>query len=112
MGKIIKTILLLTLFCVINLVAQDTSPPPQQQQTTQQDRVMDLGEIKIDARVELPQVQILDQRIQPDFEDVRAEKSFQAELTGSSEQLKFNAITSGKVTKIKDIKALLNRKRF
>jgi hypothetical protein len=112
MDKLITTILLFTLFCFVNLFAQDTSQPQQQPGQTQQDQVLDLGEIKIDARVELPQVQILDQRVQPDFEDVRAEKSFQAELAGSSEQLQFTAITSGKVTKIKDIKALLDKKRF
>lgn len=109
MLKIFQIILLLMLLCSINLFAQDTT---SQQMTGTQNRIIDLGEIKIDARVELPQVQILDKRIEPNFEDVRAEKSFQSELTGKSEYMKFSAITSGKVKPIPDIKALLSKKRF
>jgi len=109
LSKIINLLLLLILSCFLNLSAQDT---PQQSATQQREQVLDLGEIKIDARVELPQVQILNKRLQPDFEDIKAEKSFQAELSGASEQMKFTAITSGKVRPIKDINALLNKKRF
>lgn len=109
LSKIINLLLLLALFCSLNLLAQDT---PQPRAAQQRDQVLDLGEIKIDARVELPQVQILDKRLQPDFEDIEAEKSFQAELGGASEQLKFTAITGGKVRPIKDIETLLNKKRF
>lgn len=104
-----KIILLSILFCSFSLLAQDTTV---QQPAQPQDRIIDLGEIKIDARVELPQVQILNKRIEPNFEDVRAQKSFQSELTGTSEYLKFNAITSGKVKPIPDVKALLSKKRF
>jgi hypothetical protein len=109
LSKIINLLLLLVLFCSLSLSAQDT---PQQSAGQQRDQVLELGEIKIDARVELPQVQILNKRLQPDFEDIKAEKSFQAELSGASEQMKFTAITSGKVRPIKDIDALLNKKRF
>ena len=109
LNKIVNLLLLLVLFCSLNLLAQDT---PQQDTGQQRDQVLDLGEIKIDARVELPQVQILNKRLQPDFEDIQAEKSFRSELSGTSEQLKFTAITSGKVRQIKDISALLNKKRF
>ena len=108
-SKIVSLLLLLIFVCSLNLRAQDT---PQQGAGQQRDQVLDLGEIKIDARVELPQVQILNKRLQPDFEDIKAEKSFQSELSGASEQLKFTAITSGKVRQIKDINSLLNKKRF
>jgi hypothetical protein len=108
-GKIVHLLLLLIFVCSLNLLSQDT---PQQVAGQQRDQVLDLGEIKIDARVELPQVQILNKRLQPDFEDIKAEKSFQSELSGASEQLKFTAITSGKVRQIKDINSLLNKKRF
>lgn len=108
-SKPTKIFLYLSLICVLNLYAQDA---PQPQSTGQRDQVIDLGEIRIDARVELPQVQILDKRIEPNFEDVRAEKSFQEELHGPSEQLIFNAITSGKIQPIRDINVLLNKKRF
>ena len=109
LSKFISLSLLLIFSCSFNLLAQDSN----QQSTAQQgDQVLDLGEIQIDARVELPQVQILNKRLQPTFEDIKAEKSFQAELSGSSEQLKFTAVTSGKVRQIKNIDALLNKKRF
>jgi hypothetical protein len=109
MNKISKFFLFLFLISSLSLFAQD-----QQQQGTsqQQDQILDLGEIKIDARVELPQVQILDKRLEPDFEDIKTEKSFQSELSSASEQLKFTAITSGKVRPIENIKELLNKKRF
>lgn len=109
LSKIIHLVLLLILGSLLNLSAQDT---PQQSAPQKRDQVLDLGEIKIDARVELPQVQILNKRLQPDFEDIKAEKSFQSELSGASEQMKFTAITSGKVRPIKDVDALLNKKRF
>lgn len=108
-SKPIRIFLYLSLVCALSLYAQDT---PQQRAVPQQDQIIDLGEIKIDARVELPQVQILDKRIEPNFEDVRAEKSFQDELHNPSEEIKFNAITSGKVQPISDISALLQKKRF
>ena len=109
-NKISKFFLFLFLISSLSLFAQD----PQQQQGTsqQQDQVLDLGEIKIDARVELPQVQILDKRLEPDFEDIKTDKSFQSELSSASEQLKFTAITSGKVKSIKNINELLSKKRF
>jgi hypothetical protein len=109
MSKISKFFLFLFLMSSLSLFAQ-----AQQQQGTsqQQDQVLDLGEIKIDARVELPQVQILDKRLEPDFEDIKTEKSFQSELSSASELLKFTAITSGKVKPIKNINELLNKKRF
>lgn len=109
LSKIISPVLLLILCCLANLSAQNA---PQQSAPQKQDQVLDLGEIKIDARVELPQVQILNKRLQPDFQDIQAEKSYQAELSGATEQMKFTAITSGKVRQIKDIQALLNKKRF
>lgn len=102
--KICNFFIFFSLISSLSLFAQDT---PQQK-----DQVIDLGEIKIDARVELPQVQILNKRLEPDFEDIQAEKSFQSELHSTSEQLKFTAITSGKVKQIKDINELLNKKRY
>ena len=104
--------LFVTLFITllsVSLYAQSSNESPQ---TNQQSDIIDLGDIKIDARVELPQVQIIDKRIEPDFEDVRAQKSYSSELSGRSERMKFQAITSGKVETVKNINTLLNKKRF
>jgi hypothetical protein len=89
-----------------------TQSSNETQQTDQQSDIIDLGDIKIDARVELPQIQIVDKRIEPDFEDVRAQKSYASELSGRSERMKFQAITSGRVETIKNMNTLLNKKRF
>ena len=84
--------------------------PPQQPPA--RGKVIELGKIKINARIELPQVQIIDKRVSPKFQEVKAEKDFSVELAGGLEGFKFKAITSGKVEPIKNIKELLNRKRF
>ena len=75
-------------------------------------KVVNIGPIKLDVRIELPQVQILDKRISPDFEDVKAEKRFENEIVDRREYVKFKPITSMKVKPIKNVQALLNKKRF
>lgn len=66
----------------------------------------------LDARVELPQVQILDKRKKSNFDEVKVEKSFKSELSGQTEELKFTPNTSGKIRAIKNVDVLLNKKRF
>lgn len=102
------------ILCVIMIISFKISAQENQgaQSTTQQGQVLDLGEIRIDARVELPQVQIFDRRITPAFDDVRAEKSFKEELSAKAEAISFEAITSGKIEKINNINSLLNKNRF
>lgn len=100
--------------CFLLLVAvilgwSQQNPP---QQSAARGKVIELGKIKIDARIELPQVQIIDKRMPPKFKEVKAEKDFGVELAGGLEGFRFKAITSGKVEQIKNIKELLNRKRF
>ncbi len=74
--------------------------------------VVNLGEIKLNIRAELPNVQIVDKRVSPDFENVKAEKQFDSEINGKNEYLKFEPLTSMKVRPIKNVQALLNKKRF
>ncbi len=94
-------------------VAQEEPQPSQQQE---QPRVIDLTKLgktyKISARMELPQVRMFDRRIKPDFKEVTADKSFENELSTQVEQFNYEPITSGKVQPIKNIDALLNKKRF
>ncbi len=82
------------------------------QQGNQTGNVVNIGPIKLDVRIELPQVHILDKRIAPEFEDVKAEKRFDAEINSKAEYIKFEPITSMKVKPIKNVEALLNKKRF
>lgn len=90
--------------------------PAQEGQGAQQgqssDGVIELEALILDARVELPQVQILDKRKKSDFDEVKVEKSFRSELSGKNEELKFTPNTSGKIQPIKNIDVLLNKKRF
>lgn len=84
----------------------------QQRQGQSSDGVIELEALILDARVELPQVQILDKRKKSDFDEVKVEKSFKSELSGKTEELKFTPNTSGKIQPIKNIDVLLNKKRF
>src|SRR4030042_3560180 len=87
-----------------------------QQQPTEQPTVIDLTQLgktyTISARMELPQVRMFDKRLNPDFKQLSAEKSFASELSPQSEEIKYEPITSGKVKPIDNIEDLLKKKRF
>lgn len=91
---------------------QQGQPRQQTPQPPQAGQVIELEAQVIDARVELPQVQILDRRKKSDFEEVTVDKSFATELSGKTEELKFTPLTSGKIKPIKNIDLLLNKSRF
>ncbi len=101
------------ILCALSSVslAQDQGQSGQQQQASSGDVIQIEAQI-LDARVELPQVQILDKRKKVQFEEVKVEKSFRSELSARTEELKFTPNTSGKIKRIKDIEALLNKNRF
>ncbi len=84
-------------------------PPAQQQGDS---GVLQIQEQRLDTRLELPQIQILDKRKQMRFEEVKVEKSFLTEISGKNEKLQFQPNTSGKVRAIKNIPALVNKPRF
>jgi hypothetical protein len=87
-----------------------------QQEPSEQPTVIDLTELgktyTISARMELPQVRMFDKRLNPDFKQLSAEKSFASELSPQSEEIKYEPITSGKVKPIDNIEDLLKKKRF
>ena len=102
--------LLVLLFGFLSLIqAQDPQPQPQQ---PQEGEVIQIRDVIIDARIELPQVQILDKRKVSDFDEVKVEKSFKTELSGKNEEVRFSPVTSGKVKRIKNVTALINKRRF
>lgn len=78
----------------------------------QGDGVIQIEAQRIDTRVELPQVQILDKRKKSDFDEVKVEKSFRSELSGKNEELQFTPNTSGRIKPIANVEALLKKKRF
>ncbi len=84
----------------------------QGQNNAQTDEVIQIEAQILDSRAELPQVQILDKRKVSDFDEVKVEKSFRSELSGETEELDFKPVTSGKIKPIKNIKELVNKKRF
>jgi hypothetical protein len=94
--------------------AQEPAQPaqPQDSGNQQQVQVIDIEAQILDARVELPQVQILDKRKKSNFDEVNVEKSFSSELSGKTEKLEFTPNTSGKIRPIKNVDGLLNKKRF
>jgi hypothetical protein len=90
--------------------------PQAQEQTPQGQTIIDLTKLgktyTISPRMELPQVKMFDRRIVPDFKEVRAEKSFSSELSSNAEEIQYEPITSGRVQPIKNVDALLKKKRF
>lgn len=84
----------------------------QTQQASAGEQVIQIEAQVIDTRAELPQVQILDKRKKSDFQEVTVDKSFETELSGKTEELKFTPLTSGKIKPIKNIDLLLNKNRF
>lgn len=107
----------ISVFFVVLIVFLGGRSLPAQQQgspSTQQPpgKVIQLKELKIDVRQELPTVQILDRRIEGEFEQVKVAKDFQAELIGQTEKILFNPITSGRVQPIENPARLLAKKRF
>jgi len=85
----------------------------QEQEKKQGDQgVIEIEAQRLDVRMELPQVQILDKRKSSQFKEVKVEKSFQSELSGKTEELKFKPNTTKKVSQIKNIDALLKKRRF
>jgi len=87
-----------------------------QQQPTEQPTVIDLTQLgktyTISSRMELPQVRMFDKRLNPDFKQLSAEKSFASELSPQAEEIKYEPISSGKVKPIDNIEDLLKKKRF
>ena len=106
-GKHIWFILLFIIMGSNVLFAQQRRSPQNQQP-----EVIEIEARIIDARAELPQVQILDKRKQVEFDEVKVEKSFKSELSGKTEEVKFVARQRRTVKMIKDMDALLNKKRF
>ena len=100
------------LFSVSALAQSQTSAQGQNQENPP--AVIDLTEraITISARMELPQVKMFSRRLKPDFKEITMEKSFVNELSTQAEEIQFRSITSGKVRPIKNLEALLNKKRF
>lgn len=98
------------ILCALSSVA--LSQEQGGQQPASSGEVIQIEAQILDARVELPQVQILDKRKKVQFEEVKVEKSFRSELSARTEELKFTPNTSGKIKRIKDIEALLNKNRF
>lgn len=90
------------------LHAQQQQPAPRNQQP----EVIDIEARIINARAELPQVQILDKRKQVEFDEVKVEKKFTSELSGKTEQVKFVSPKKDEIKPIKNIDILLNKKRF
>ncbi len=78
----------------------------------QQPEVIDIEARVINARAELPQVQILDKRKQVEFDEVKVEKKFTSELSGKTEKVKFVSPKKDEISPIKNIDVLLNKKRF
>ena len=107
-----KVPFIVSIFCLLIIQVTFSQEPGQEEGQI----VIDLTKLgktyTISARMELPQIRMFDRRITPDFKEVAAEKSFINELSPQAEEIKYEPITSGRVEPIKNIEALLNKKRL
>jgi len=112
--KSIFFLLWVSVLLPFSLFSQEESDQPAS--TQDQPTVIDLTQMgktyTFSARMELPQVRMFDKRLNPDFKQLSAEKSFSSELSPQAEGIKYEPITSGKVKQIDDIESLLKKKRF
>ncbi len=105
-GILYTAILLISVFSIA-VYSQE-----QEQKQGNKGGVIEIEAQRLDVRMELPQVQILDKRKSSQFNEVKVEKSFQSELSGKTEELKFKPNTTKKVSQIKNIEELLKKRRF
>ena len=112
--KIISYVLMMCILLSFSLYSQEEADQPAENQD--QPTVIDLTQMgktyTFSARMELPQVRMFDKRLNPDFKQLSAEKSFSTELSPQAEGIKYEPITSGKVKQIDNIESLLKKKRF
>lgn len=112
--KIVSLILMMCVVLTYSVYSQEEANPAQTGQD--QPTVIDLTQMgktyTFSARMELPQVRMFDKRINPDFKQLSAEKSFSVELSPQAEEIRYEPITSGKVKPIENIESLLKKKRF
>lgn len=97
---------------IIIIFGAISMPAIAQDQGQQQGGVIQIEAQVLDSRLELPQVQILDKRKKAEFDEVKVKKDFKSELSGKNEELKFKPVTSGRIKPVKNIQALLAKKRF
>lgn len=81
--KLKLSILVLFLLGIgFNLQAQNTP-----KKGNKQNQIIDLGAKEVKIKIETPQVQIYSQRIKPEFDDVKIDRSFHKELIGEDEKI-------------------------
>ncbi len=110
--KIYK-VLCFTLFSAFFLLTTNVQAQPDSVQATDQfndSDIVEAGESLIKIEVEKPQVQLISQRIKPEFDEVNLEKSFIKEILDEGQTLKIGIVEEKEDNRI-DIKKLLNRNR-
>jgi hypothetical protein len=75
------------------------------------DSFIDLEDIKVEVKIELPRVSITKIRKQPEFDQVELEKDFKPELLSILKAITYTSITSGRVENVPDIEALATKPR-
>lgn len=108
--KLLVMVLSIFFGALFSMMAQQDQS--QKQNQPGEPPIIELEAQILDTRLELPQVQILDKRKRSEFDEVKVEKSFRAELSRDAEEIKLTPNTSGEVRPIEDINVLLNKKRF
>ncbi len=110
--KIKRYIMIIFLLLSVNsLYAQEAKNNTDNQKNS--GNYLDLtGEaIRIERKIEMPRVSIFDQRIKPDFDHIALDKSFNQEISGKNEEIKFKLGDRLKVYPIKNVEILIQKNR-
>jgi len=113
MKKTIYIVLAVTCLMVGNIFAQERDENTEEQNYNEQGDFLDLtgSAIRIERKVQMPRVSVFDIRIKPDFDHIALNKSFNKEIAGKNEEMKFKLKDKLTVLPIKNVESLIKKNR-
>ena len=94
----------------VSVFAQNANNNQQQNQNNTGD-IIELKAAEIKVVVEKPQVTLFSDRIKPDFDEVKMQKSFIPEISGVTERFVIKDKYADKNSFVVDIKKMVNKQR-
>jgi len=113
MKKTLYIVLAVICLMIGNAFAQESPESSEDQNYNEQGDFLDLtgSAIRIERKVQMPRVSIFDKRIKPDFDHIALDKSFNKEIAGKNEEMKFKLNDKLIVMPIKNIESLIKKNR-
>ncbi len=108
--NLVLFVFIIILMHSVSVFAQNVNNNQQQNQNDNGD-IIELGTTKIKIVVEKPQVTLFSDRIKPNFDEVKMQKSFIPEISGASERFVIKDKYSDKNSYVIDINKMVNKQR-